>query len=79
MLGALLGMDLALHVYKNRFAGGDVALELVRGALERHRFAGHHDGAAVFVLAAADAQGTDAIRVAKGQQTVAGDQSHHGV
>ena len=72
-------MYLALHVHKDRFAGGNVALELVRGAFKRHGFAGHHDGAAVFVMAAAYAQGADAKRVPKSQQAVAGDQSHHGV
>ena len=53
VFGALLGMHLALHVHKDGFTGRDVALELVRGAFKRHGFAGHHDGAALLVLAAA--------------------------
>ena len=72
-------MHLALHVHKDRFAGRNVALKLVRGAFKRHGFAGHHDGAALLVLAAAYAQGADAIRVTKSQQAVAGDQGHHGI
>ena len=51
----------------------------MRGAFKRHGFAGHHDGAALLVLAAAYAQGADAIRVPKSQQAVTGNQGHHSV
>ncbi|MCY1166698.1 hypothetical protein D9M73_66470 [compost metagenome] len=76
---ALLGMHHAIHVHKHRFARRNVALELVRGAFKRHRFAGHHDGFAAFVFAMTNTQRANAEGVAECQQAVACDQRHHGI
>ena len=76
VLRALLRLDLALQVDEHRLAGLDVALEHMPGAFQHHRFAGQHDGA---VRAAAHAQRADAVRVAEGQHTMAGNQRDHGV
>ena len=76
---ALLGMHHTFHVDKHRFAGRDVALELMRGAFQCHRFTGHHHRGAVFIAAMPNAQRPDAERVTKRQQAVAGNQRHHRV
>ena len=73
-------MHAALQVDEHGLAGRHVALGLVAGALERHGFAGHHHlGCAIGGGGAAEHQRADAIRIAEGQQAVAGDQCDHGV
>ena len=74
--GALARLDLAIEPDEHRLAGGDVAQKIVAGAFERHRLAGHHDGA---VFAAPHAQRPNAEGIAKGQQAVAGDECNHGI
>ena len=76
-------MQLAGGVDEDRLAGRHVAHHPVAGALQRHGLAGqHHLGAAALrrgqVGHAVD-QRADAVRVAKGQQAVAGDQRDHRV
>ena len=74
-VGALLGQHFALQVDKHRLAGVDIALKLVQRAFQRHRLAGQHH----VVRAAAHAQGANAMRVAKSQYAVAGNERNHRV
>ena len=75
MLGALLRMHGAVQVNKDGLTRRHIALETVRGALQGHRFTGHHHRP----LTAPQAQGPDAKGVTKGQYAVPGDQGNHGV
>ena len=80
VLGALLRVHAAVEVDEDRLAGRHVAHQLVAGALERDRLAGHHHlGATRRPVRFAEAQRPDAERVAEGQQAVAGDQRDHRV
>ena len=72
-------MNLAVQIDKHGFARRNVALELVAGAFECHRFAGHHHAGAAFVLAVAHAQRPDAERITERQQAMSRNQRHHGV
>ena len=68
-------MDVALQVDENRLAGFNVAVKYVRGAFQRHRFAGQHPG----IGTAAQAQGPDTEWVPKRQYAMPGDQRNHGI
>ncbi|MFM2065281.1 MAG: hypothetical protein RLZZ584_190 [Pseudomonadota bacterium] len=76
---ALLLVQLAVDVDEDGLARRDVAHHAVAVAFQRHRFARHHPVATFGRLQLAQAQRADAVRVAEGQQAVAGDQHHHGV
>ena len=69
-------MHRAVQRDEQGLAGRNVALQHVAGALQRHRFAGHQDGAAG---RAPEAQRPDAEGVAKHQHAAAGDVRDHGV
>jgi hypothetical protein len=79
VLGALARMQLAGVVDEDGFARRDVAHEAEAQALERHRFAGDQVFRAILGFVHAQAQRTDAERVAEGQQAVAGDLGDHGI
>ena len=77
---ALARVDAAFEVDEDRLAGRHVARQAVAGAFQRHRFAGHHGGAALGLVRRrplAETQRADAVGVAKSQQPVAGDECDH--
>ena len=76
MVGALLHMQLPLQVDEDSLPRHDIALKDMAGAFQGHRLTAHHDSA---VASAAKAQRTNAIRVAKRQNTVAGNHRNHRV
>ena len=74
MLRALPGLHGAVQLHEYGLTRRDVALEPVQRAFQGHRLAGQHHRA---VSAPAHAQRTNAERIAKGQQAIAGNQCHH--
>ena len=74
-VGALLGVNCARQIDKNRLAGFHVALQRVTGTFQGHRLTGQYHRA----RATAYAQRADAIGVAKRQHALPCDQGNHGV
>ena len=74
-IGALLGVDCARQIDKNRLAGFHIALQRVTGTFQGHRLTGQYHRA----RATADTQRADAIGVAKRQHALPCDQGNHGV
>jgi hypothetical protein len=80
IVGALARCAVACRcIDEDRFARRDVAHEAEAHAFQRHRFGGDQVFGALLGFVDAQAQRTDAERIAEGQQADAGDLRHGGV
>ena len=70
-------MQAVVEVDEDRFAGRNVALEFETQRIERHGFGGDEILCAIGRVVTAEDHRPDAVRIAEGQQTVAGDHRHH--
>ena len=72
-------MNDAVHIDVDRLTRRNITLELMRSTFQGHRFTGHHDCLTAFILAIPHTEWTNAKRIPKRQQAVAGNQGHHSV
>ncbi len=76
---ALAVVQAPVLVDEHRFARLHVSQDLEAERIDGDAFRGHDVFRRVDVLVHADDQRTDAVRIAEGQQAVAGDERHHGI
>ncbi len=77
LVAALAAVQLALVVDEHRFARRHVAQQAETQGIDRHAFRRHDVFVRRGLLVDADHQRADAVRVAEGQQAVAGDKGGH--